>query len=760
MIAEQPKSDSQSTSMNILETLRTVWGFDSLRPVQQEVVEASLVGRDAVVVMPTGGGKSLCYQLPALVTQSLTVVVSPLIALMKDQVDALRLVGVEAAALNSSLPDFEIAEIEEALRAGQIRLLYISPERLVTQGMIALLKQSRVARFAIDEAHCISAWGHDFRPEYRQMSLIREHFPETPIMAFTATATPRVQRDIAIQLRLTKPKLFVGTFDRPNLTYRIQSKDDKLAKMIQAIRRHPGEGTIVYALSRADTESIAEDLCAEGVQAQAYHAGLDAAVRSRISEEFAQEKLHVVVATIAFGMGIDRANVRCVMHDCIPKSMEAYQQETGRAGRDGLPAECVLFFSLGDVERVRRLMALDPKSDPGHQGALLEEVRNFAMARSCRHKALSEHFGQSYEVPEGGCGACDVCLEGLIPLANADEVGAKIRDAVLELQGLLGASRSGEARGFGLSYVARVLRGENKKEIRERGAHEIPHYGIFKGQSTERVTSWIRQLVDQGVLAQSMPPYPVVTVTESGREASQFEIYEHGAIETKSSRRSKSVPAIQEAYDEGLFEMFREWRKRVADDRGVPPYVVFHDATLMRVAAVMPSSLARLGSVPGFGEKRLADFGDDLLRIIEEYVAGKEVTRDQPLHGAPPVERPKPKSTSNQKQTQELFARSESVEAVAEALGIQLRSAWNNLERFVETYPSSDLSPWIAPELESRIRAAAQEVGLGYRKPIFEALGGEVDYGPISVVRAKMIAESEGNGATEIREGGDPEHAM
>ncbi len=759
MIAEQPKSDSQSTSMNILETLRTVWGFDSLRPVQQEVVEASLVGRDAVVVMPTGGGKSLCYQLPALVTQSLTVVVSPLIALMKDQVDALRLVGVEAAALNSSLPDFEIAEIEEALRAGQIRLLYLSPERLVTQGMIALLKQSRVARFAIDEAHCISAWGHDFRPEYRQMSKIREHFPETPIMAFTATATPRVQRDIAIQLRLTKPKLFVGTFDRPNLTYRIQSKDDKLAKMIQAIQRHPGEGTIVYALSRADTESIAEDLCAEGVQAQAYHAGLDAVVRSRISEEFAQEKLHVVVATIAFGMGIDRANVRCVMHDCIPKSMEAYQQETGRAGRDGLPAECVLFFSLGDVERVRRLMALDPKSDPGHQAALLEEVRNFAMARSCRHKALSEHFGQSYDVPEGGCGACDVCLEGLIPLANADEVGAKIRDAVLELQGQRSRSDSGEARGYSLNFTASFLRGENKRETRELGVQELDGFGVFKGQSKERVTSWIRQLVDSKVLAQSTPPYGMVTVTEAGQRAAEFEIFEHGAIESKTSRRGKGA-MIEEAFDEDLFEMFREWRKRVADDRGVPPYVVFHDATLMRVAAVMPSSLARLGSVPGFGEKRLADFGHDLLRIIEEYVAGKEVVRDLPLHGAPPVERPKPKSTGSQKHTQELFARGESVEAVAEALGIQLRSAWNNLERFVETYPSSDLSPWVTPELESRIRAAAQEVGLGYRKPIFEALGGEVDYGPISVVRAKMIAESEGNGATEIREGGDPEHEM
>ncbi len=759
MIAQQLKSDSQSTSMNILETLRTVWGFDSLRPVQQEVVEASLVGRDAVVVMPTGGGKSLCYQLPALVTQSLTVVVSPLIALMKDQVDALRLVGVEAAAMNSTLPDFEIAEIEEALRAGQIRLLYISPERLVTQGMIALLKQSRVARFAIDEAHCISAWGHDFRPEYRQMSLIREHFPETPIMAFTATATPRVQRDIAIQLRLTKPKLFVGTFDRPNLTYRIQSKDDKLAKMIQAIRRHPGEGTIVYALSRADTESIGEDLRAEGVQAQAYHAGLDAAVRSRISEQFAQEKLHVVVATIAFGMGIDRANVRCVMHDCIPKSMEAYQQETGRAGRDGLPAECVLFFSLGDVERVRRLMALDPKTDPGHQAALLEEVRNFAMARSCRHKALSEHFGQSYEVPEGGCGACDVCLEGLIPLANADEVGAKIRDAVLELQRQRSLSDSGTARGHSLNFTASFLRGENKRETRELGVQELDGFGVFKGQSKERVTSWIRQLVDSKVLAQSTPPYGLVTVTEAGQRAAEFEIFEHGAIESKTSKRGKGA-MIEEAFDEDLFEKFRAWRKEVAGERGVPPYVVFHDATLMRVAAVMPSDLRRLGSVPGFGQKRLSEFGRDLLEVIEQHVEGKDVPRNVKLIGGAVTEHTKPKSTSKPGQAQQLFDCGMSLTQVCDELGVHERQAWSYLERYLESHPETDLSPWIAPELESRIRAAAQEVGLGYRKPIFEALGGEVDYGPISVVRAKMIAESEGNGATEIRAEGDPEHQV
>lgn len=737
--------------MNILETLGTVWGFDSLRPVQQEVVEASLAGRDAVVVMPTGGGKSLCYQLPALVTQSLTVVVSPLIALMKDQVDALRLVGVEAAALNSSLPDFEIAEIEAALRAGNLRLLYLSPERLVTQGMIALLKQSGVARFAIDEAHCISAWGHDFRPEYRQMSLIRQHFPDTPIMAFTATATPRVQRDIAIQLRLTKPKLFVGTFDRPNLTYRIQSKDDKLAKMLQAIRRHPGEGIIIYALSRADTESIAENLRGEGIQAEAYHAGLDAAVRSRISEEFSQEKLHVVVATIAFGMGIDRANVRCVMHDCIPKSMEAYQQETGRAGRDGLPAECVLFFSLGDVERVRRLMALDPKSDPGHQAALLEEVRNFAMARSCRHKALSEYFGQSYEVAEGGCGACDVCLEGLVPLANADEVGAKIRDAVVALQGLIPSSFLGEARGFGLSYVARVLRGENKKEIRERGAHEIPQYGVFRGQSTERVTSWIRQLVDQGILAQSMPPYPVVSVTEAGRHASQFEIYEHGAIESSSSsaKRRKADSIQLDPFDATLFEKFRSWRKAVAEERGVPPYVVFHDATLMKLAAARPSSLARVGSVPGIGDRRLAEFGEILLGIVEEHCHGQAVERDRAAQASLPIDQPQQAVTPKARAVFELFLQGQSLAQVAESLDVHERQAWSYLERLVQNRPDTNLAPWVSAEVEARIRSAASEVGLGYRKPIFEALGGEVDYGSISVVRAKMIAEQQPESAAK-----------
>jgi len=506
-----------SGQANVLETLKTYWGFDTLRPLQADVIDAALANRDAVVVMPTGGGKSLCFQLPAMVTNSLTVVVSPLIALMKDQVDGLTIVGVPAAALNSFVRGAEENEIRRKLANGSIRLLYLSPERLVMPDTLRLLANANngkgVARFAIDEAHCISAWGHDFRPEYRQLSQIKESFPGVSVQAFTATATPKVQRDIAIQLNLERPRRFVGIFDRPNLTYRVVAKDDPVRRTVEAVRRYPDEGVIVYCLSRKDTESLAGALVANGIHAVAYHAGLPNETRKEISEGFAQERTNVVVATIAFGMGIDRSNVRCVIHECLPKSLEGYQQETGRAGRDGLPSECTLHYTYSDVVRLKRLLSEGEPDVVSRNARLLEEVRRFATSHVCRHKALSEHFGQAYEVADQGCGARDVCEGGMQVLADSSSIARQVLATTTDLL------HKGRGRSFGVGFLVSVLSGSRDKTVMDRNGQLASGFGAFSRESSQRITSWVHQMCDLGLLEVSEAQYPVISVTELGRQS-------------------------------------------------------------------------------------------------------------------------------------------------------------------------------------------------------------------------------------------------
>ena len=614
--AIEPDSSRQS---QVQAALSQYWGFGSLRPLQNDVVEAALNDRDAVVVMPTGGGKSLCFQLPAVVSGRLTVVVSPLIALMKDQVDSLTVVGVPAAALNSSMSDSEEAEVHRKLARGELRLLYVSPERLLLSSTLQLLakadKGQGVARFAIDEAHCISAWGHDFRPEFRQLKRIKEVFPGVPVQAFTATATPKVQRDIAIQLNLERPRKFVGVFDRPNLTYSIVAKDGTVGRIVEAVRRYPDEGVIVYCLSRKDTETIAKALVSQGIKAVAYHAGLSNEVRKKVSEDFAREKANIIVATIAFGMGIDRSNVRCVIHECLPKSMEGYQQETGRAGRDGLPSECVLLYSNGDVVRLKRLLSDGDADTAAHHKKLLDEVQRFATSHQCRHKTLSEHFGQPYELADDGCGACDVCLGGMKTLANGPKVAHQILRTTADL---VGKSRS---RSFGVNFLVSVLTGSRGKNVLERQGELAIGFGAFSSEPIGRVTAWVHQLTDLGLLEISAGQYPVVSVTAEGAtvldEESPVELVENVALLAPSkAKKSKSAEVAVGNYDAALFEKLRAWRRSIAADRGVPAYVVFHDATLMRIASSRPASSEDLRSISGVGDRRAQEFGPELVALV------------------------------------------------------------------------------------------------------------------------------------------------
>jgi ATP-dependent DNA helicase RecQ len=596
------------------EILSRWWGFDRLRPLQAEAIAAALAGRDSLVVMPTGGGKSLCYQLPPLVSESTDVVISPLVALMKDQVDSLEAIGYPAAALHGGVSQEERGRIRDRVAAGEVRLLFTAPERLVNTSLLDLLARVGVRRFAIDEAHCISQWGHDFRPEYRQLALLRERFPSASIHAFTATATPRVRADIATQLGLRDPAVLVGTFDRPNLVYRVVPRTERIPQVLEVLGRHRGAASIVYCISRRETEQLAARLAAEGLLARPYHAGLDAKERHRTQEAFARETIDVVVATVAFGMGIDRSDVRLVLHTSLPKSLEAYQQETGRAGRDGLAAECVLLYSSADVfswESLVRKSAAESELEPDEQEALvasqvehLHAMRRYAQAARCRHAALSEYFGQPYAAAD--CGACDVCLGETESLADATVTAQKIISCV---------ARVGER--FGVRHVCEVLRGAKTEGIVRHHHDRLSTFGLLAGTDQRAAENLVHQLLDQELLARTGGDRPVVVLNERSWEVLRG-TRQVVLLEPKAgrARATKADADDWEGVDRSLFERLRSWRRRVAEARGKPAWTIFDDKALRAIARERPTSPAALLRCRGIGEKRLADFGPAILDLV------------------------------------------------------------------------------------------------------------------------------------------------
>ena len=604
----------------ITDVLSRWWGFDRLRPLQADAIRAALAGRDSLVVMPTGGGKSLCYQLPPLVSESTDVVISPLVALMKDQVDALEAIGYPAAAIHGGMSPEERAAVRDRLAAGELRLLFTAPERLVNSGLIDLLARVGVKRFAVDEAHCISQWGHDFRPEYRQMSVLRDHFPTASIHAFTATATPRVRDDIARQLNLRDPAMLVGTFDRPNLVYRVVPRTDRVAQTLTILGRHRGEASIVYCISRKETDQLAARLVAEGLLARPYHAGLNAKERHRTQEAFARETIDVVVATVAFGMGIDRSDVRLVLHTSLPKSLEAYQQETGRAGRDGLAAECLLLYSSADVfswESLVRKSAAESDLDPDEQERLiasqaehLHAMRRYAQAARCRHAALSEYFGQGYSAPS--CGACDVCLGETENLPDATVVAQKILSCVARVQ-----------ERFGVRHVCEVLRGANTDAVRRFGHERLSTFGLLAALDQRAAENLVHQLLDQELLGRTGGDRPVVTLNDrswevlrGGREVVLLE------PRTRKAKASQADTDDWRGVDRDLFERLRKWRRQIAEARGKPAWTILDDKALRAIAREKPDSPAALLRCKGIGEKRLADFGSEILDLVGGGSAG------------------------------------------------------------------------------------------------------------------------------------------
>jgi ATP-dependent DNA helicase RecQ len=600
-----------ATPDEVLAVLRRFWGYESLRPLQREAIDASLRSRDSLVVMPTGGGKSLCYQLPPAVAGRTDVVVSPLIALMKDQVDALRLSGNPAVALHSGMEAAELRDVELQLARGGHHLVFVAPERLLTPRFLELVARLRVTSFAIDEAHCISQWGHDFRPEYRRLAELKTRFPAASVHAYTATATERVRRDIIEQLGLDDPAVLVGSFDRPNLVYRVRPKVDVNLQIADTIRRHKGEASIVYSISRKDTERIAMYLAAEGVRAAAYHAGMDADERRRTQDRFAAEEIDVVVATVAFGMGIDRSDIRCVIHAAIPKSVEAYQQETGRAGRDGLPAECVLFYSGADVIRWRNLMERSAEESGAPAAVvenglqLLEQMRVFATVVACRHAALSAYFGENYAAQN--CGACDVCLGEVEGVADSTVLAQKVLSCVARVD-----------QRFGVEHVVDVLSGTNNDRIRRLGHDQLSTYGLLKEMPRRAVTNAIYQLIDAQLLERTPGDRPTLRLNAQSWEVMRGK----RTVTLLEARKSKTTRTrIEQAswqnVDEALFERLRNLRRELAAERGVPAFVILHDTTLRELASIKPTTIEALRNVRGIGERKRSEFGERLIECIK-----------------------------------------------------------------------------------------------------------------------------------------------
>jgi ATP-dependent DNA helicase RecQ len=594
--------------------LEKFWGYSSFRPLQREAMDAILSGRDSVVILPTGGGKSICFQAPALIRDGLAVVVSPLISLMKDQVDTLVGNGVPAAFINSTLSSDERRAVGEGVRGGRFRLLYVSPERLVGEGgeaFRAWLTRCNVSFIAVDEAHCISQWGHDFRPEYRQLAALREQFPNASLHAFTATATSRVRRDIASQLSLREPVELVGSFDRPNLLYRVLPRQSLKKQVQDVLARHKGEGGIIYCTSRREVEALAAWLSDNGIRALPYHAGLDDQTRSRNQDAFLEEEIEVIVATVAFGMGIDRSDVRFVIHAGAPQSLEHYQQESGRAGRDGLEAECVLVYSAADFMKWRLMLERSGElTDSARR--LLRDIERYAASVGCRHRHLVGYFGEHYG--RSDCGACDYCLGELESIGDAVDLARKILSCV---------ARVGQR--FGTAHVANVLCGSESEQVLARRHHELSTFGLLKDAAVPEVRACIEQLIAQGLLRQTEDHYPVVALTPDGvrllKDANAAPglalSRQRRVVREREPRRSRVEAEAWEGVDRDLFEKLREVRMRIARARGVPPYVIFHDTTLRDMARLRPQTLEQMRSVYGVGARKAEDLGGDFLQALK-----------------------------------------------------------------------------------------------------------------------------------------------
>jgi ATP-dependent DNA helicase RecQ len=591
----------------IEDILRKYWGYDRFLPLQKEAMECVCSGRDSIIVLPTGGGKSLCFQAPALLLPHLTLVISPLISLMKDQIDSLLENGISAGRLDSTMSHPERNKAYDLIRERRLKLLYVSPERLMIEGFLDFLKNHGVSSIAIDEAHCVSMWGHDFRPEYRQLRVLKEALPGIPVGAYTATATEHVRRDIAGQLQLDNPEILVGLFDRPNLMYRSRRRTNSLKQIRDVLDRHKGESGIIYCIRRADVDEMSRALTDQGYRIAPYHAGMPDEARKRSQDAFIEDEVDIIAATVAFGMGIDKSNVRYVIHAAMPKSLEHYQQESGRAGRDGLEAECVVFYSGSDYLIWKRILEESESQSIDIGKTKLGQMYRYCSGVACRHRAILGYFGQHLD--KDNCRACDICLGEIEGVPDALVVAQKILSSIV---------RQGER--FGAEYTAGVLTGSREDRILANKHDRLSTYGLLKDSTRAVVRDWIEQLAEQECIERT-EDYGVLKLTERGRRVLKG-LDSPLLLEAPMKKVVAKLSVAKDSWegvDHKLFERLRLLRRRLAKQRAVPAYIVFTDATLRDLARKRPITRDALLNVAGIGIKKLEQYGEELLSDIREY---------------------------------------------------------------------------------------------------------------------------------------------
>ncbi len=715
------------------ELLKRHFGYDSFLPLQEEIVSSVLAGSDTLALMPTGGGKSLCYQLPAMALDGVTLVVSPLIALMKDQVDALRASGIDAGYVNSTLSAEEISLVQRRAFHGTLKILYVAPERLATSDFRRFLHSVKLSLIAVDEAHCISQWGHEFRPDYRNLSALRGLFPDVPVIALTATATERVRTDIREQLDLREPNEIIASFDRPNLTYSVHPKADTYRRLTGYLRKHEDRPAIIYRTTRRHTEELASKLKADGFRAEPYHAGLGDD-RAATQDRFISDQVPIVVATVAFGMGIDKPDVRLVVHYDLPSSIEQYYQETGRAGRDGLPADCVLFYSPGDRAQ-QEYFIKEMESETERQSARrrLEAIVQYAEVATCRRGRLLAYLGEWLD--HDNCGACDVCEPASSASFDGTVIAQKILSAVM---------RTGER--FGAGHVVQVLRGANTQQVRRNGHDSLSVYNIVDDYSESQLREIIFVLVGTGLLARG-GEYPTLSVTDRGREV----------LRTRSSvslpmletaAPDPSPEAVPAEYDSSLFEKLRGLRQRLAAERGVPPYIIFGDSSLRQMARYFPQSKETFIKISGVGEAKLELFGAAFLAVTGDH--GREDLLEgrsgSDLTGRRRERPPKPRGIGGSvHKTRELLLRQLPLDEIARARGLVVTTIVNHVVRLIES-GDSGTAEYLIPTGDrlARIAGAFRELGYYPLGPVREALDYDYTYAELHIARAFLKSSQPG----------------
>lgn len=708
------------------ELLKRHFGFDEFRPLQEEIIQHVMSKKDTFVLMPTGGGKSLCYQLPALKNEGLTLVISPLIALMKDQVDALRSNGINASFINSSITYEEINIIKEQIKRKAIQLLYIAPERLAVDGFYDFLKSVNVGLIAVDEAHCISEWGHDFRPDYRNLRSLKTIFPNIPIIALTATATPIVQDDIIRQLSLTGGKRFISSFNRENLKLTVLRKRNAFEKVLQALEKHKGESAIIYCFSRKETEKVAADLQAEGYLALPYHAGLDPEVRKNNQELFIKDEVSIMVATIAFGMGIDKPDVRLVVHYTFPKTLEGYYQEIGRAGRDGLPSDCVLLYSLGDKRKHE--FFLDEVQDQEEKNKLqkkLDQVIGYCESFICRRKHVLSYFGEEYT--KENCGACDTCLQP-VDAFDATQISKSIMTCIAQT-----------GNRFGMSHIVKVLKGSRIEKIIQLSHQNLSSYNSLQGVSEEEIKHVIKYLTVKGFIKKEDGMYPTLSVTIKGQAFLKgVEVISLPKLKIDSlDRESNSGSEVLE-FEPELFAQLRILRKHIADERNVPPFAIFGDQSLQEMSYYFPSDEENFLKIHGVGVQKLEDLGPQFISLIKTYCRLNNIEPKSILRKTPRTRSQSKSSRSgigNYMKTKELIEQKKSLAQIATELGFTKETIIKHIERLLEANQKLDLS-YMQPDpiTMAEISNAFDVCGDSLLKPIYLFLKEKYSYDDIRLV--------------------------